>query len=40
MTKEKESDPIESQVVRASVLESHGRSSEVNCHECKQSVRK
>ena len=32
MIKEKETDPIESQIVKASVLESHGWSSEANCN--------
>ena len=32
--KKKESDSSESQVVRASVLESHGWSSEVDCNQC------
>ena len=38
MTKKKGIDPIESQIVRASVLESHGWSSEPNCSQCKFKV--
>ena len=35
MTNKEETDPIESQIVRASVLESHGWSSEPNRRQCK-----
>ena len=35
MTNKEETDPIESQIVRASVLESHGWSSEPNRSQCK-----
>ena len=35
MTNKEETDPTESQIVRASVLESHGWSSEPNRSQCK-----
>ena len=40
MTNKKETDPTESQIVRASVLESHGWSSEPNRSQCKLRVQK
>ena len=38
MTNKEETDPTESQIVRASVLESHGWSSEPNRSQCKLRV--
>ena len=38
MTNKEEADPTESQIVRASVLESHGWSSEANRSQCKLRV--
>ena len=39
MTNKEETDPTESQIVRASVLESHGWSSEPNRRQCKFRVK-